>query len=1107
MKKSQSEYLVNRAIAILVTASLVVAFSLICEVPRARAQSAVATLSGTVEDPNGAVVPGVTVTILNPGTGFAREATTNDAGIYTFPSLAPGNYSVTARGGGFPSVEIKDVVLNVNDRRSLQIQLKLGQVGEIVQVTDEASLINESSAVATTIDRQFVENLPLNGRSFQGLVALSPGVVITGTSGAEQGQFSVNGQRTASNSFSIDGVSANFGGIGTSNLQQSAAGALPAVSAQGGTNSLVSVDAVQEFTIQTSSYAPEFGRTPGAQVSILTRSGTNDFHGSVFEYYRHDALDANDFFANSRGLPKAALRVNDYGGVIGGPVYLPRFGEGGPAFLSGKNRTFFFFSYEALPLTLPQTRLTQVPTLALRQNSNLSEGLRAIINAYPLPNGPVLATDSDLAEFNASFSDRSDLTSYSLRLDHNLTSRFQLFGRYSNAPSNRISRAPGQTLAASTIQDSDFNTRTLTLGSTWSISDSLINDLRFNYSTQKVNSTTRLDNFGGAVPFNASAFFTTPQPFTEEESLFSFFLLSGTNASLLLGKDAETKQRQLNVVDNLFVVKGSHSFKFGGDYRRLSPIYGPRDFQAQIYFQQTADVLPPRDPVTGAFLRSSSPYFSIIESNQPGTLFFNNFGLYGQDTWRALPQLTLTYGVRWDVDFSPTFGGGLQPLSATSAGFTDPTTLDLAPEGTPLFKTTYNNFAPRVGAAYQLRQKKGWETVLRGGFGVFYDLASQGVGQQIQVGRPPFGNQSSFLGPIFGGIFGPSAAFPLPPAQAAPPVISRQVPVLQNLPLFDPELKQPYSLQWNVAAEQSLGANQTFTAAYVAAVGRRLLRQRFIPGIVSPPGTTGLLFFQPTLVDNTSTSDYHSMQLQFQRRLSRGLQALASYTWAHSIDTASTGQSAIDTSLNIFTDGGPDRGNSDFDIRHTLTAAVSYNLPTPFENRALRAVLGGWGVDNIFTARTAPPVTIESSCCSSRPDLVPGVPLYLSGDEFPGGRAINPAAFSDPPVDASGFRALRQGTVGRNTVRGFGAWQLDLSLRRQFSLTERFKLQFRSDFFNVFNHPNFGQPANNLTFSTFGRAQSMLGRSLGQGGGSGGFNPLFQIGGPRSTQLSVKLLF
>ena len=764
-----------------------------------------------------------------------------------------------------------------------------------------------------------------------------------------------------------------------------------------------------------------------------------------------------------------------------------------PAFYSGKDRTFFFFSYEAQPLTLPQTRLTHVPSLALRQSAPAA--LRPILNSYPLPNGLPLANEPLLAEFNAVFSDRSDLNTYSIRIDHNFTSRFQLFGRFSDSSSNRSERAGGS-VPASNIRESDFNTRTLTLGSIWSISNALINDLRVNYSTHKTAASVRLDDFGGAVPVSASAFFTTPQPFTEENSFFTFNLIGGNNVIQNFGKSQDNEQKQLNIVDHLSFVKGSHSFKFGGDYRRLSPIYGPRDFQALVIY------------LNPTFVLSNLPLANLIIADQSGTFSFNNLGLYGQDTWRVSPRLTLTYGLRWDVDFAPTFGGGLQPLSVTSAGFDDPTKLDLAPEGTPLYKTTYNNFAPRVGIAYQIGRKKGWETVLRGGFGVFNDLASQGIGQQIRLGTPPFGNQNTILGPLLGG----KGAFPLPPDQAALPIIGR-FPPFQNLPLFNPELKQPYTLQWNVAAEQSLGANQTFTASYVAAAGRRLLRQRLISGIVTPAGSAIPLFFNPSLVDNTSTSDYHSMQLQFQRRLSQGLQAIASYTWAHSIDTASTGQSSIaDARLN-FADVNADRGNSDFDIRHTLTAAVSYEIQAPFENRALRAILGGWSVDNIFTARSAPPMTVIStgpvfatSGAILRLDLVPGAPLYLEGDQFPGGRAINPAAFTAPPVNASG-NLVRQGTLGRNSLRGFGAWQLDFSLRRQFNLTERVKLQFRSDFFNVFNHPNFGQPNSVFESPTFGRATSMLGRSLGQGALGGGFNPLFQIGGPRSTQLSLKLLF
>lgn len=312
-----------------------------CLLPTAFAQTATGTLSGTVVDENGAVVSGVAVSVMNPATSLERNTTTNDAGFFTLPLLPPGTYTLTARRDGFKIIRAENIVLNVNDERSLQIQMKVGDVKEVVNVTGEAPLINESPAVGTVVDRQFVENIPLNGRSFQSLITLSPGVVLTKSTFAEQGQFSVNGQRANANYFTVDGVSSNAGVSAGLFLVQSAGGTLPSFSAAGGTNSLVSVDAMQEFRIQTSSFAPEFGRTPGAQVQILTRSGTNDFHGTLFEYFRNDGMDANDWFNNSRRLPKPALRQNDFGGVLGGPLYLPRFGEGGPSFYSGKNRTFF----------------------------------------------------------------------------------------------------------------------------------------------------------------------------------------------------------------------------------------------------------------------------------------------------------------------------------------------------------------------------------------------------------------------------------------------------------------------------------------------------------------------------------------------------------------------------------------------------------------------------------------------------------------------------------------------------------------------------------------------------------------------------------------------
>lgn len=1081
----------------------------------ALSQSATATLSGTVVDPNGAILPGATVTITNPATGFSREAVANNDGAYTFPSLAPGRYTVMAQQAGFSRVEIRDVVLNVNDKLLLRVQLPIGDVNAVVQVDSQASLVDESPAVATTVDRTLLGDLPLPGRSFQGLIALAPGVVIDGATVSDQGQFSVNGQRRSSNAFYIDGVSGNFGGASGANFGQVAGGSLPAFSAQGGTNSLVSVDAVQEFTILTSTYAAEFGRQPGAQISILTRSGTNAFTGSVFEYFRNDALDANDFFNNRFGLEKPPLRLNQFGGVLGGPIYLPRFGEGGPALWSGKDRTFFFFSYEGLRLIQPQNRQTDVPSLTARQNAPAA--VRPFLDAFPLPNGPVNAIDPNIAEFNSATSEPSDLNTYGIRVDHHFGSSLQIFGRYSDSRGSNVQRAtPLEGLAASNFLDTAFSTRTLTFGAISPFSSKLVNDFRFNYSTHETKSTAVLDNFGGAIPFSAAQFFTTPQPFDEENALFFFQIANGRNMTLASGTNTTNTQRQLNIVNHLSVVNGGHSLKFGVDYRRLSPSFAPRDYVAAAIFFDVAGVISPPNPANPLI----GPLATQFQQSNRGDFFFNNLGLYAQDTWRVSRRLALTLGLRWDLDLPPTLGGGVDPFAVTSAGFDDLSQLALAPPGTKLYEASYDGFAPRIGISYLLREKAGQETVLRGGFGIFNDLASQYAGQIAQVNFPPFGASRTIRGPLIPPGVDPTIGppvFPIPPNQAAPPPFTVTFPLF-GMTFINPELKAPYSFHWNAAVEQSLGNYQTVSVSYVASRGYRLLQQESISGVVNPT------FSSPVLIDNTADSQYDSMQVQFQRRLTRGLQALASYTWAHSIDTAST---AGFSSTNSFSRSRPEdnRGDSDFDIRHTFNAAVSYNIPAPFKNDVLRAILGGWSADTIFISRTAPPVTIITSGLTApletaviRPDFVPGVPLYIDDAAFPGGRRINPAAFTRPPTELVGGirRPLRQGTVGRNSLRGFGAWQVDFALRREIKLGDRLRMQLRGDFFNVFNHPNFGSVNRTLVFNaagqvtnlaTFGLASSMLGRSLGGGGLGGGFSPLFQIGGPRSTQLSVKLLF
>jgi hypothetical protein len=1026
--------------------------------PSAHGQTATATLSGTVVDQTGALIPGADLTAVNIATTLQRQATTNDQGRFVIPLLPPGTYTITAQHEGFAPVRVENVVLSVGDQKALQIQLQAGNVTENVQVTSDAPLVDESPAVGTVVDRQFVANLPLNGRSFQSLIALTPGVVITRAFGGNAGQFSVNGQRSNANYFTIDGVSANVGVPTSVGFGQSGGGTLPGFSASGGTNNLVSVDALEEFKIQTSSYAPEFGRTPGGQVSIVTRSGTNALHGTVFDYVRNDVLDANDWFANANRLKKPALRQNDFGGVLGGPIV--------------QNRLFFFFSYEGLRLRQPQVSIVDVPSIAARQATPAA--LRPFIDAYPLPNGPdtlIGGVPNGFAQFSGSYSNPSKLNATSIRFDYAVNARVTVFGRYNHAPSETIQRGTG---TLSNLSVTKLKAQTLTAGTMLNISPTINNDFRLNYSRNKGSGGFKLDNFGGAVPPSESLLY--PQGFTTDTALYTFSIVGGVSAFYNIGTSVDNVQEQLNLVDTLSMIAGPHQLKFGIDFRRLTPNLGVRKYGQSARFSSVGIRPPGVLPPVGSVLSGTTSRTSI-EHNPRIHLIADNFSAFAQDTWKIKQRLTLTYGIRWEVNPAPRSTDGPDFIAVT--GLDNLPHLTLAPPGTSLWNTTYNNFAPRVGASYQLSQRPARETILRGGFGVFYDL---GTSTAADAGSSLSG-RVQFL----------NVPYPLTTAQAAP-VPLRLNPPFDFLQLYDPDLRLPRSYQWNLAIEQSLGANQAMTASYVAALGRRLLRQTIEINSVSPIST------QYRMTVNGATSDYHALQMQFRRRLSRGVQALVSYSWAKSIDDISNDDFAF----------SPGRAVSDFDIRHSFSTAFTYNIPHPDFGSVSRAILRDWSADAIFMARSATPinliansVVIGLTSTDVRPDLILGVPLYIDDPTAPGGRRLNRAAFAVPPTTP----APRQGTLGRNSLRGFPFWQLDFAVRRQFNFNERVNLQFRAEFFNLFNHPNFADPTASINSGLFGRSTQMLNRGLGTGGSLGGFSPIYQIGGPRSVQLALKIAF
>jgi hypothetical protein len=698
------------------------------------AQSPTATVNGQVRDATGAVVQAADVQLVNDRTNVRFAVKTNGDGIYSLTNLPPGTYHIQVSKAGFKTLVKPDIVLNVLDARAINFDLPVGAASQTVTVAGGAPMVEtESSAVSTVVDRQFAENLPMNGRSFQTLIDLTPGVVLTANNGVDTGQFSINGQRASSNYWMVDGVSANIGISAGQTPGNGLGGTLGSTSVLGGTNSLVSVDALQEFRLQTSTFAPEFGRTPGGQISIVTRSGTNQFHGTVYDYLRNDILDANNWFNgvnifNPTPLPKAEERQNDFGGTLGGPIV--------------KDRTFFFFSYEGLRLRLPQTALTFVPDASFtpgttNSRQNAVPALQPYLNAFPLPNrnSPEVLCDPTTdptcppsgargyAAFNASFSNPATLNAYSLRIDHRLNDKVNLFVRYNDSPSKISARTA---VALSTVTPQSITTQTGTAGATWLASPTVANDFRFNYSDTDASIYNRPDSFGGAIPVTALPF---PNSFTTQNADFGFVIssLGPSGGGFSSGANAHNLQRQINVVDNVSLQKGAHALKFGVDFRRLSPQFDPVNYQQINFFLDVPSA------------EAGTTEISLLSSGHSAAFLFRNLGIFAQDTWHATSRLTLTYGLRWDVDFVPSSLNGPDFNAVTGFDLSNLSNLALAPAGTPPYGTNYGNVAPRVGAAYQLSQNPNRQTVLRGGFGVFYDLASSEAGNTLDLSFYPFG--------------------------------------------------------------------------------------------------------------------------------------------------------------------------------------------------------------------------------------------------------------------------------------------------------------------------------------------------------------------------------
>ena len=664
-------------------------------------------------------------------------------------------------------------------------------------------------------------------------------------------------------------------------------------------------------------------------------------------------------------------------------------------------------------------------------------------------------TADGFAQFIGSWSDQSSLDSTSARFDHVINNKSKLFFRFSDTDSTSRSRVPQRTAVDAT---NSFVLRSYTAGVDRMLSSHFNNQFRLNYSSNEATTDSVIDGLGGNTPVDLRQLVGL----SSATEAFVGFIYGGYN---VLNLDATTAGavKQWNLVDSASFSSGRHEFKFGTDYRRIASFALQPPFVAYLYFNKSA------------VLTNTTSYFAATNQANAHPLF-RNISVFAQDQWKASQRLNLNLGLRWDVNPAPGTTQGLKPYTIQFQG-SGPNTWTLAPEGTPLWKTAWYNFAPRLGFAYILHDSVGLETVLRGGAGVFFDTA-----QQLGAGGFTFAGFQATGPPCT------SCSFPGNPI-TFPGIVNPPVPPYEGVYGFPTHLQLPYTLQWNASVEQALGGAQTLSISYVASHASRLLRQSYFT-TTNPNFVPGAAI---VLTSNGLTSDYDSLQAQFRRRLSRGLTSLASYTWSHCLDYGSQNYALNAGTGTVF--DTYERGNCDFDVRHSLSAGFSYDLPNGGRERLLNVLLHHWGVDGRITARTAFPVTLVGNTIVNPAtlqefngglNLVSGQPIYLygtncaavlrdlgdlnPGQTCPGGRAINPDAFT---AVGAGL-----GDAPRNFARGFGAWQMNSAVRREFPIREKLALQFRAEAFNIFNHPNFGSINPNFGQSTFGQATATLAHSL-----------------------------
>jgi hypothetical protein len=1008
----------------LVLASLLVLAGTIAPL---HAQATGGSLSGTVKDGTGAVLPGVTVVVVNTDTSSMRTVVTDSGGRYVAADLLPGPYSVKATLQGFTSVLRSGITMTVGRDAVVDLELTLGKISDEVTVVAEAKTVDTRTAsTGGLISTGQIEGLPLNGRSFVELANLTPGVQLTQTGGQSTStglgaKLSVNGSRYTANLFTLDGTNLND--------QFSQAG-----SASG---NVLGVEAVREFQVLTNSFSAEYGHHTGGIINAATKSGTNSLRGSLFEFHRDDALDAKNFF----DAAKPPFARNQFGYSIGGPI-IP-------------SKTFFFSTYEALHERLGETNLFTVPSATARQGA-VSTAIRPYLDSYPLPNGQAFGTTR--GEYSRVDERTTDENYIMGRIDHQLAAGSQLFVRYTldDAQVDDPSRLNTGSRLKTRVQF-------VTAEHTQVKGSSLLNRVQFGFTR------SRLDG----VDYVLDGFTIPRTTFTDIDRGIAAITVTGLSG--YGGDTTNPKFHRFNnfqIRDNITWNRGAQNIKIGGD--------------AQIMqFNLTSDFTS-----MGQYTFSSLDNFLSGRVNQfnavvPGSDATRNlrqmaFGVYVQDDIRARKNLTLNLGVRYEpttsVHDTKDRLAQLIDFGSATATLKDTTTL------TTLFKNpSLKTIAPRVGFAWDVRGDG--KTSVRGGAGIFYDsiLVSTPFVQNTAVRVPPYFNRGGLQGSSSFVVNFPDAYT----AQAAQLAAQSQLEGIQY------DLDQPYMTKWNVNVQRELFAKTMLEVGYSGSHGKNLVRQIYTNGRVAQLTADGRLFVAPgtplaqpnfgrmRFRVSDGTSDYKGMTVGLTRRMSNGLQAQVSYTLSSSVDD---GASALGG--NDFTNEGAggrylyqkDRGPSPFDVRNSLVTSVNYALPFGASATGVHGLLvKGWTVGTLIRYRSGYPFSAFSGVDT-------GLQVQGWAPEFPdlrAGASANPvlgtvAHWFDPSafvLPATGFI----GTLPRNSIKGPDMRTVDLIAGKSVGLGGSRELQLRFECFNLLNRANFGTPQQNV-FNADGSVREDAGR-------------------------------